>query len=272
MNNILLSLSLVAIVSFVNANDILKSPTLFFNTAIASIPSLENTVDDLRRNPPADPKALKYYQLDLQQARITQAIAQGNAEAIKIATPKQLAATGHIMVDGALFDMPGFYCKLHSDNALGLALFHAANNKTAQDVKKTIEMLKVLFSKKLNPYAGISFEFARYSRVTIEYTLHRIVDMPDWLDLDPAIKKLVKEYAAEFNAACEGKKKEPKVEKTITRVDIVVGLALASLIGACIVAGPTYNNAEPKGVWTTGKVAQCFAAGPVFVGLCGLFR
>ncbi|HEV2916671.1 MAG TPA: hypothetical protein VGW78_02895 [Candidatus Babeliales bacterium] len=108
-----------------------------------------------------DQKISYYLEEQLRTIEIVNLIAGRNVEGIKKIDTATLNKRLRIVVPGNQFKntLGGRLVReeLHAENAIPLVLYHSALDKTSQDREKTINMLQVLFDKKLNPniYVGL---------------------------------------------------------------------------------------------------------------------
>lgn len=151
---------------------------------------------------PNNAMKIKLLEEELNTYRIAELIADKNINTLKQMSSKELQNHWQIWVNADRFPnnfKKTFEGKLASmiiggENALAFVLFHSATNKTEEDNKKTLEMLRVLLEdKKLNPNAIVGIVYWIKNNPTDKFALDYVSN--------PSLTSAAVEYS--FPAALE---------------------------------------------------------------------
>jgi hypothetical protein len=129
---------------------------VFFKFAQKQLPNISAEIEKLKKEQPLNQEKLNETLAQQHTYKMASVIAKRDSDTISKMTLEELQG-GQIEVDANHFKntMQG---RLNSrmiggENAINFALFYSVNDRTATDKKKTLEIIKILLDKKLNPNA-----------------------------------------------------------------------------------------------------------------------
>ena len=187
-----------------NKEMIAQDIAVFFNYAQEQLPKVSIDLETTKGGKKPDKVKVSQLKDTLQSFKIAQAIATYDLKALEESTPEELEAV-QIWVEGDRFQysMDGrLASRILGGSALALVLFHSIMDKTSEDKNRTIAMLKILFTKRLDPniQAGEAFWVKDKPTDTKSYDYISLYSLPEVASFYsfPAAQQLIENYIKSF--------------------------------------------------------------------------